>query len=299
MRRFLVFAFLTVAVLALVGATTLEGEPRNVRMGLDAQAAGDSLGFSLRWVAPQRTTRQTPVTGYAWELWVAATEANPWGTMAASGTTTAAVREVIRNVAYVCDAAGTWYTARVRATGSFSSAAPWGVSASTRVACDATPPGAPVVSLDTIAGDTATSAPDSLVFLPVELGHVGWEREGQKFIFTALGDVAKMCAFAYRDGSATLATRGPWVATMDSLRVITRSDVVDVADAPPLGSACWYLSAVGNGTAPVHLCSTDCPATLAWISLPHWMKWPLLISGLFLWAYGIWTDRKKKRVQSS
>jgi len=299
MKRFLTVAFLILATLVLVGATVTEGEPRNVRMGLDAQVAGDSLGFSLRWVAPQRTSRQTPVTGYAWELWVAATEATPWGTMTASGTTTEAVRDVTRNVAYVCDAAGTWYTARVRATGSFSSVAPWGVSTSTRVACDATPPGAPVVSLDTIAGDTATSPPDSLVFVPVELAHATWDPVTGGIRFSSLGDVAKLCAMAYRDGVGYLAPRAQNVATLDSLEVITTSSVVNVADAPPIDAACWYLSAVGNGAAPVHLCSTDCPATLAWIGLPHWMKWPFLISGLLFWAYGIWTDRRKKRVRSA
>jgi len=294
MKRFLTVAFLILAALVLVGATFLEGEPRNIRMGLDAQVGSDSLGFSLRWVAPQRTPRQTPVTGYEWELWVAAVEATPWETMTASGTTTAAVRDVEQNVAFVCDAAGTWYTARVRATGAFSAVAAWGVSTSTMVICDATPPGAPVVSLDTIAGDTVTTPPDSLVFAPVELARATWDPVTGGLQFSAIGDVAKLCAMAYRDGVGYLAPRAQNVATLDSLEVLTTSSVVNVADAPPIDAACWYVSAVGEGTAPVHLCSTDCPATMA--MLPSGLRWPLFTLGVMFWGFGIWQDRRKRVV---
>lgn len=300
MKRLLISLFFVAACFAVLGATIVrEGEPRNVRFR--AQTLSDSIGFDLRWNAPQRTARQTPILGYEWEIWTAADAGDPWGTRLATGTTVESVRQVARTLPYSCVTLATYYTARVRATGNFSSSGAWGPSGSVEIVCDNSPPGPPVVDLDTIQADAEPTEPDSLVLLPVELGHVGWEREGQKFSFSSLGDVAKMCAFTYRGGVGRLAPRGSWVATMDSAQVVTRGDVVAVADAPPLESSCWYLSAVGNGTTPVHLCTTDCPPTLAFgfPFLPHWMKWPLFFVGVGLWAFGTWYERKKRNVRPS
>lgn len=287
--------FVLFAVAVLVAAVPNDA-PRNVR--LRVQVAEDSLLFRLQWNAPQRGRFQTPIEGYVWELWAGATSAG-LDSMLASGATAPNNRLTEISVHFDCTFAVTYYTARVRATGNFSGTPPWGSSNSFLMDCDDSPPAPPVVDLDTIPADTSTVEPDSLVLLAVDLGHVGWERETQKFSFTALGDVAKMCAFAYRAGEGSLLPRGPMVATMDSAQVVTRSDVVNVADAPPLGAACWYLTAIGNGNAEIHLCTTDCPALQAFgLSIfPPWMKWPLLVVGMLLWVFdsriGRWWKRRR------
>lgn len=295
MKRLLTLVFLVLAALVLIGATAPDDEPRNVRVR--AQLQGDSIVFRLQWNAPPRGAWDTPVEGYDWEL-RGREGALPTDSLFLGGHNAADNRRVDMAVAFDCAQSPTYFTARVRATGDFNDSAPWGSSDPFTMACNDSPPGPPEVDLDTIPRDTTTTAPDSLVLLAVDLGHVGWEREGQRFSFTALGDVAKMCAFAYRDGEASLASRGSRVATMDSTQVITRGDVVNVVDAPPLESACWYLTAMGNGSAELHLCTTDCPATLARFGLPHWMRWPLLISGVLLWVFGAWAERRKKRVST-
>jgi hypothetical protein len=258
------------------------------------QETADSITFELRWVAPQRSGRQTPIEGYDWEFWSSTNPDDPWQTPAASGSTGANDRRAEVTVGFACSAGAVFYVARVRATGNFSSVAPWGISRETvELACDNSPPGPPTVDLDTIPGDTLTTEPDSLVLLPTQLGAVAWNRETQRLQYNALGDTATLCAFAYRDGVGSLAPRGQWVATMDSTVVVVDTDVLGVEDADPQGSACWNLASKANGSAEIFLCTTDCPPTLAgfnvW-SLPAWMRAPLLILGFGLLAFGFGAD---------
>lgn len=296
MKKLLVMFVLITACLVVMGATLPEDAPRNVRMR--AQVEGDSISFRLQWNAPQRGRFDVPILGYDWELWSAPTLGG-LDLLLGSGATAPNDRKAEVAVAFDCAQSPTYYTGRVRATGDFSDVAPWGSADPFTMTCNDSPPGPPIVDLDTIPADTSTVEPDSLVLLAVELGHAGWDRETQKFSFVALGDVAKMCAFAYRNGAGHLAPRASNVATMDTTRVVTRHSVVIVSDAEPLESACWNLVANGNGSAEIHLCTTDCPAVIAGF-LPHWMKWPLIILGSLLWAFGIWQDRRKKRcVRSS
>jgi hypothetical protein len=298
---FVVVLTLTFLVGSLAGSTVIEGEPRNIR--LRAQVLADTIQFDLRWVAPQRTSGQTPILGYDWEIWTSEVEANPFVNQLGGGSTVANNRNVIVNLPFECTAQAIFYTARVRATGNFSSMAPWGISGSIAIPCDNSPPGPPVINLDTIPRDTiGIPGPDSLVLMPIELPTgATWDRVTQRLGMASLGDITKMCAFAYRGNDMLLAPRASWVATMDSTVVITNSNVLAVTDANPLDFACWHIRAVSNGTTPLHLCTTDCPALQAFglAIFPAWMKWPFLILGLFLIFFGSNVEKWIKNVRSS
>lgn len=294
-RVIVVLAFLS--FLALLGFTAPDGQPRNVRLWA-WQVAPDSLAFRLQWVAPQRTGGQTPIEGYEWELWVSTNAGAPWTARLRNGTVPEdGTRRVDVVVPHNCTADTIYYTARIRATGQFAAVAPWGESGTLAVPClDDTPPGPPVVDLDTIPRDTLTTPPDSTVFQAVELRDAVWDEVTGNLRIKDLGGSAKVCAFAYRDGQAALAPRASWVSTHDSTTVRTTSNVLTIIDADPPESACWWWTAHAEGEAEVHLCTTDCGPTMAF--LPGWLRWPLLLTGLGLWALGPAVGREWRRRQA-
>ncbi len=291
MKR-LAIVFTLCLTACLVGAATVpDGQPRAVRL-LAWQVAPDSLAVRLQWVAPQRTGGQTPIVGYEWELWVSTGAGAPWTARLRTGTVPEdGTRRVDVVVPHHCTADTIYYTARIRATGNFSGVAEWGSSASLPVPClDDTPPGPPVVDIDTIPRDTITGPADSTVFRAVELRDAVWDDATGDLRITALGGSARVCAFAYRDGSAALVPRASWVATHDSTTVRTTSNVLTIIDADPPESACWWWTAHAAGQAAVHLCSTDCGPTMAVV--PGWLRWPLLLTGIALWVFAPFVDRQ-------
>lgn len=291
LTAFLVFFLLAGAVYAL------DGEPTNIR--LRAEFADSTITFRLQWNAPPRGSWDTPIEGYEWEIRATPSLDAP-GTVVANGVTGTAPRRAEPTVVFDCSMSPTYYIGRVRALGNFSDAAPWGSADPFTMTCNDSPPGPPTVDLDTIPADTTGTVPDSLVLLPVDLGRVMWSRETQTLGYTSLGDVARLCAFAYRGGTASLTPRGFQVATVDSMQVVTDTDVLQITDANPLESACWDIASVGNGSSRVHLCTTD-PAVcgaLAGFGLPvfpAWMRWPLLVLGLVFIVFGRRIDRLANR----
>lgn len=302
MKRIIIAIGLILAYLVLTGGATLEDAPEGVAM--TAQFVGDSVTLELSWTPPERTARQTPITGWEWRF--VSGEAP-----LASGESPADHRSVEHTMAVSCDNTPVNVTGGVRALGEFSAPAAWGVSATVRITCDNSPPGPPTVQLDTIPRDTISNL-DSLVLLPVELGTTGWNRDEQSLHFVALGDSVTMCAFAYSGEAGHLLPRGQNVVTLDPTmanasgdvygELIVDGDALVVRDAPPEDGACWYVISVALGHGDVTLCSTDCGAAVAGFSLrflPHWMRGPLAIAGILLLVWSFWQDWKKRRVRSS
>lgn len=287
---FVVLAVALITVAALPAADEVP-EPRNVR--LRAQIAGDSIYFRLQWNAPPRGQYETPITGYEWELRSGASLGD-YVTLA-YGETAANDRRVELAVAFDCSQSPTYYVARVRALGSFSEDAPWGTSDAFTMACNDSPPGPPIVDLDTIQVDTSTAEPDSMRLLPVDMGaSTVWEPDTKTLRFAWLGDVAKFCGFAFRDERGYLMPRSSWVATMDSTVVTTSSDAIWIRDAAPSEEACWFVTAQDYRDAQIHLCTTDCPVSLAgWLpQLPSSWRWPLVFLGFFLIVIDMKLTRK-------
>jgi hypothetical protein len=139
----LLFAFL------LMGATFADS-PRNVRMRFaPRQVSLDSLTFDLRWNAPQTSRGATPIEGYEWEFLRSRSGASVADSLINSGTTLPNNRVVEFSVPVTCGE-DINYQSRVRAIGSWVTAAPWGASNTVSFFCENLPPGAPVVTLDTI-----------------------------------------------------------------------------------------------------------------------------------------------------
>lgn len=297
-RRWVAVLVLLAACLFLAGAVVVEEQPRNVR--LTAREAGDSISFDLRWVAPQRTAGQSPVTGYDWELWLTTTPAAPWTTLQAEGSTVAAVREATPTIERTCAAAVVYYTARVRATGDFSATAAWGSSGSVAVTCDRTPPGPPTVTMDTIPPDPPDILlpPDSTKLRPTSLGRVEWAPDLGGYRFASLGDTLTLCAISYRDGVG-------YRPALDGFNVSAGSDQTVLGISAHADLPCWDLVSLANGTEFAVLCDLKgCAVTTASLGdvfrfLPHWMRWPLLLAGLFLVLFGSRVDRWVSRVRRS
>lgn len=278
------------ALLLLVGAADPDDVPRNIR--LRAQTVGDSISFDLRWVAPQRGPRQTPITGYEWEFWLSTSPGDPLQTLAANGANPEADKQVLQLLPFSCSTPSTYYTARVKATGSFSAPAPWGASGTVEILCDDSPPGAPVVSLDTIAAEDPSTPADSTVLRPVALAPpVTYDPEADRLHFDALNVRASMCALAYRDGVPSVPLRGAW-----TLEPVNPSAPVTTApDASNYDLACWDIWSVRNDPGAswyLEMCNqTDCQpvlvAGLAFPKLPWWARWPLLVVaiGLIGWSF--------------
>jgi len=299
------------AVTLFLAAALAMAPAGNVRLRMFQEA--DSVVYRIQWTPPPRTNAQTPITGYDWELWLSANDSiNREGGLddrVASGLTPGPNIRRVDGSFVACPmvihgetVTEGWIGAYVRATGDFRNEAPWGKSTAVRIACplDDSPPGPPIVDLDTIQADTSGTAPDSLVMMPVDLGYAEWDQDPKRVRFTALSDVARMCAFAYRDGSGSLAPRDSWVTTMDST-VVTTTGVIQIAPAPPLESACWYWTAQAAGQDDVFLCTTDCgpiPRALhamgiATPSIPKNAKYAGYGVGVLLIGFGMYRDRKK------
>jgi hypothetical protein len=245
-----------------------EGEPRNIRFR--AQVVGDTVFLDLRWNAPSRQPGQTPITGYQWEVWTSDNDTLPLGTLVSGGATTDRNdRQVSIILPFICESTATFYIGRVRALGSFSSVPPWGNSDQLMVPCDNSPPGPPIVTLDTLLVDTLPATADSGRFLPIALGEgASWDLGENRLTNTALGSTTSMCYFTFRDGSPYFLFRDQWVATMDSTVVTTESDVMMISDGIYPDLACWDWVAVGNGFTQVYFCTTDCPVVLAGFTIP-------------------------------
>jgi hypothetical protein len=141
-------AVLFIAIL-LMGATFAD-PPRNVRMRFAPQQTSlDSLTFDLRWNAPQPSRGATPIEGYEWEFLRSKVGASVPDSLLTSGTTAENERLALIDTPVICGDS-IYYKARVRAIGSWDTAAPWGESNVVDFYCANLPPGPPVVTLDTI-----------------------------------------------------------------------------------------------------------------------------------------------------
>lgn len=255
-------------------ALTAFAEPRNIRFRVTQ--APDSVNYRIQWTPPPRANNQTPIEGYDWELWISANDSiNRDGTLddlLASGATPGPnIRRVDGAFAFsTCpyvmedgtEVTETWIASYVRATGDFNAEAPWGKSDAIRIACalDDSPPGPPVVDLDTLQVDLDPTLPDSTRLMPVALGPVDVEQVSpglKTWTFETVGDVAKVCAIAYRDGVGYLAPR--ILASSARIRLATDPAVVSVEEAEPMAGACWYLTAEANGESTYGLCDWECP----------------------------------------
>jgi hypothetical protein len=227
----------------------LDGEPRNVR--LRGTVATDSLVFRIQWNAPQRGRFQTPIEGYEWELWSGAIGGG-FDSLQASGATPPTPRRAEAVVGFDCSQPTTFYTARVRATGNFSSTAPWGVSNPFLMECDDSPPGPPLVDLDTIPMDPATELPlDSLVLLPVSVSEtvdVAGAGGSPQFHFNEWGGTVGLCAIGYR---AELPFQTPWSnvisVNLGGIEPGTTNHALWAEVMYHTGSACWNLTAQNDG----------------------------------------------------
>jgi hypothetical protein len=246
--RWLVLALLFLGVTAGDTGRPEEGEPRNVR--LRGWMATDSIQFRLQWNAPARGQFQTPITGYDWELWKGAAPAG-LDSILETGATLANNRRADIITPFDCTYPSTFYTARVRATGNFSGPAPWGTSGSFLMECDDSPPGPPIIDLDTIVIDPspelpldsiqweAISLPDSMVASYLDDGR-------SKYKFLALQDTLGLCAISYRNG---FAYRTPW-ENINNAEVTEADDGTTVVDMTPYEdteSACWRFVSVAEG----------------------------------------------------
>lgn len=211
--------------------TDPRSEVRNVRLDVHVVQEVDSVFFSLRWVPPPRGRLQTPITGYAWEVWRSdGADVNPEGpvdTLVVSGVEPEDARSVQTGVPFSCTEPSFWYAGRVRALGNFSSPAPWAQSDSIEVACDDSPPGPPTIDFDTIPPDTTLllglleEGPDTISFeepwiLMVADSEASCDRlteEGHTMVALPAGSAnlcgehRTACAFLLADG-AVLARSG-------------------------------------------------------------------------------------------
>jgi len=137
----------------LLGATfpTID-VPRNLRFKFaPTQVNADSLSFDLKWNAPQEQGGSSAIEGYEWQLLRSRSGASVVDSLLFSGTTLPNNRQALMTTPITCG--GTIiYQARVRAIGSWDIDAAWGSSNTINFYCANLPPGAPIVTLDTIAG---------------------------------------------------------------------------------------------------------------------------------------------------
>lgn len=278
-----------VGLVLLVALVGMERPPANVGLRL-IHVAADSVTLEISWTAPPREPGQTPILGYDWQLFTDSVRT-------ANGSTPPTVRRVEVSVGVNCTMAETYsYQARVRATGNFSGPAPWGISPAVLYSCDNSPPGAPVVGLDTLEAPPP-GEPDSLKFDAVYVPPSAiWDREAKALGFTDLNDPVTLCAFEWRDGQPFLAPRADNVVSAgDTAQLVLDDGFVRVQDAPPHDRACWYVEAVAVGGSELHLCQT-CPSILARAGLlvfPERYGMPLLLLGLAFHAAGFWAWRRR------
>jgi len=148
MRKFI----LLLSVILMMGMASAENEPRNLRLRFaPQQTSADSLTFDLKWNAPTGSRGATPITGYEWEFLRSRVGATVADSVVAFGTTAANEWTTLIDVPLTCGQTIN-YQARVKAIGNWDTEAPWGTSNAVSFYCPNLPPGAPIVTLDTISG---------------------------------------------------------------------------------------------------------------------------------------------------